>query len=96
MAAMPWYAYEKRPTGAKRTLGAPRLYRSLVYQGEVFLLLEYIEGKDLRKCDRKSLTAALDALIYLQNTYWERRELQGIGYGFQASLPGRQKRGSYI
>ncbi len=74
----------------------PRFYKSLNYSGELFLLMEYVEGHDLRKCDKKSLTAVLDALIYLQNMYWERRELQGIGYGFEASLPSRQKRGMYL
>ena len=73
--------------------GAPRLYQSLNDHGEWFLRMEYIEGHDLRKCDRESLTAVLDALIGLQKRYWERRELQGIGWGFEASLPGRQKRG---
>ncbi len=76
--------------------GAPRIYKSLNYCGELFFLMEYIEGHDLRKCDRESLTAVLEVLIYLQNMYWERRELQGIGYGFEVSLPGRQKRGKYL
>ena len=76
--------------------GAPGLYKSIEYDGELFLLMEYIEGHNLQKCDRKSLTAAMDALIYLQNMYWEKRQLQGIGHGFEASLPGRQKRGKYL
>lgn len=76
--------------------GAPRLYKSLSYQGIVYLLTEYVEGHDLRKCDRKSLTAVLDALIYLQNQYWERRDLENVGFGFAASLPGRENRGKYL
>ena len=76
--------------------GAPRFYKSIEYDGELFFLMEYIEGHTLQKCDRESLTAALDALIYLQNIYWEKREFQGIGQGFEASLPGRQKRGKYL
>lgn len=76
--------------------GAPHLYKSLNFQGNVYLLMEYVEGHDLRKCDRESLTAVLDALIYLQNQYWERRDLQNAGFGFAASLPGREKRGNYL
>lgn len=76
--------------------GAPRFYKSIEYDGKLFFLMEYIEGHNLQKCDRKSLTAVLDALIYLQNMYWERRDLQGIGHGFEASLPGRRKRGKYL
>lgn len=81
---------------ASAECGAPRFYKSIEYDGELFFLMEYIKGHNLQKCDRESLTAALDALIYLQNMYWEKRELQGIGHGFEASLPGRQKRGKYL
>ena len=73
--------------------GAPHFYKRLSYLDESYILIQYIEGNDLRTCDRKSLTAALDALIYLQNMYWERRDLQGVGFGFEASLPGRRTRG---
>ena len=76
--------------------GAPHLYKSLNFQGNVYLLMEYVEGHDLRNCDRESLTAVLDALIYLQNRYWERRDLESAGFGFDASLPGREKRGKYL
>lgn len=81
---------------ASAECGAPRLYKSIEFDGDLFLLMEYVEGYNLQKCDRKSLTAAMDALIYLQNMYWEKRQLQGIGHGFEASLPGRQKRGRYL
>ena len=74
----------------------PHLYKSLNYCGELFLLMEYIEGHDLRKCDRESLTAVLDALIYLQNMYWERRECQAVDLTFEASLPRQQNRGKYL
>lgn len=77
-------------------LGVPRFYKSIEYDGELFILMEYLDGNNLQKCDRKSLTAVLDSLIYLQNMYWEKRELEGIGHGFEASLPGRQKRGKYL
>lgn len=77
-------------------LGVPHFYKSIEYGGELFILMEYLDGNNLQKCDRKSLTAVLDALIYLQNMYWEKRELEGIGHGFEASLPGRQKRGKYL
>lgn len=77
-------------------LGVPCFYKSIEYDGELFILMEYLDGNNLQKCDRKSLTAVLDALIYLQNMYWEKRELEGIGHGFEASLPGRQKRRKYL
>ena len=63
---------------ASAECGAPRFYKSIEHDGELFFLMEYIKGHNLQKCDRESLTAALDALIYLQNMYWEKRELQGM------------------
>lgn len=60
------------------------MYKSLKFQGNVYLLTEFVEGRDLRRCDRESLTAVLDALIYLQNQYWERADLQNAGFGFAA------------
>lgn len=76
--------------------GAPRVYKTLRHNGEVFILMEYIKGEDLRKCDRESLILALDALIHIQSLYWEDREHQDIGSGFEASLPGRRSRGEYL
>lgn len=76
--------------------GVPKLMSSIKYHNDVFLLLEYIDGKNLQKCDRRSLTAVLDELIYLQDIYWERRDLGNLGYGFDESLLGREKRGRYL
>lgn len=76
--------------------GAPNFYKSICHHGESFFLMEYIEGNDLRKCDRKSLRTALDALIYLQNTYWEKRELQDVGCTLENSLHRSQRRGEYL
>ena len=70
--------------------GAPRLYKSLKFQGNFYLLTEFVEGHDLRRCDRKCLISVLNALIYLQNQYWQRTDLQNAGFGFAASLPGRE------
>ena len=44
-------------------LGVPRFYKSIEYDGELFILMEYLDGNNLQKCDRKSLTAVLDSLI---------------------------------
>ena len=41
-------------------LGVPRFYKSIEYDGELFILMEYLDGNNLQKCDRKSLTAVLD------------------------------------
>lgn len=54
------------------------------------------QAQALRNCDLKSLISVLNALIYLQNQYWERADLQNAGFGFAASLPGREKRGNSL
>ena len=72
------------------------MYKSLKFQGNVYLLTEFVEGHDLRRCDRKCLVSVLNALFYLQNQYWKRADLQNVGFGFAASLPGREKRGNSL
>lgn len=76
--------------------GAPRFLKSAEVGGETYFLMEYVPGKDLRKCDHFSLTAALDALIYLQDLYWENQEFTEVGFSFSKSLAGRQNRGKYL
>ena len=51
------------------------------------------QAQALRNCDLKSLISVLNALIYLQNQYWERADLQNIGCDFAASLSGRKNGG---
>ncbi len=75
---------------------APVLLRSQSRDGADYLMMTYVAGRNLRRCDRASLVAALDALITLQDAFWERRELQNVGYGFEESLPKRQMRGQYL
>ena len=69
----------------------PVLYQSVAMDGKVYLLLEYIEGENLCKCNRAKLTCALDALISLQRRTW------GSGNGsLGKSLLQRQDRGRHL
>ena len=76
--------------------GAPRFLSSARWEGEDYFLMEYVEGEDLRRCTRPALTAALDALIHLQDRYWETDDFRSVGRSFEASLPGRENRGKYL
>ena len=58
--------------------------------------MEYIEGEDLRKCNRKKLTLALDALISLQKETWENRHFDSLGDNFDKSLIQRQNREKHL
>ncbi len=74
----------------------PVVYQTAAANGKKYLLMEYIEGKDLCRCSRSKLTLALDALISMQRETWENQDLMDLGYSFEESLPSRQKRGKYL
>ena len=76
--------------------GAPRFLGSTTFDGEAYFLMDYVPGEDLRRCNRKKLIGALDALICLQDFYWERRELPGVGIAFADSFVGRKNRKNYL
>lgn len=81
---------------SKEISGAPRFLGSTTVDGEDFFLMDYVPGEDLRRCNRKKLTAALDALIHLQGLYWEKEELPGVGISFEDSLVSRKNRKNYL
>lgn len=71
--------------------GIPTIYQTITIEDKIYLLMEYIEGEDLCKCNRAKLTSALDALNSLQNETWETSS-----WGFDNSLKHRQNRGKYL
>lgn len=70
---------------------APALYQSVTMDGKNYLLLEYVEGENLCKCNRAKLTRALDALISLQRKTWGSE-----AESFDKSIAGRRDRGRYL
>lgn len=74
----------------------PSLYQTIVADGKTYLLMEYIEGTDLCKCNRSRLIAALNALISLQRKTWENQTFADYGYSFEKALWSRQNRGKYL
>ena len=58
--------------------------------------MEYVKGDDLRCCERDSLVKVLDALISMQDEYWEKEEYYPAAFSLEKSLPGREKRGRYL
>lgn len=63
----------------------PRIYQTIGEENKVCLLMEYIQGEDLRSCNRRKLNLALNALIALQRKTWEDQTLAGVGYTYERS-----------
>lgn len=74
--------------------GAPGFLGSTMVDDDSYILMEYVAGEDLRRCDRSGLTAAVDALISLQERFWE--SPQTAGYSFEESFQSRKNRGSFL
>lgn len=71
----------------------PTIYQTIATEDKIYLLMEYIEGEDLCKCNRKKLTKALDALISLQQKTWESNFHK---YKSGQDFLKRQNRGKYL
>ena len=76
--------------------GAPKFCTAVNYLGDDYFLMEYVEGVDLCKCTRQALTKALDAIISLQDMFWEDKTRENYGFSFDKSLEGRIRRGEYL
>lgn len=74
----------------------PALRQRVVADGKTYLLMEYIDGDNLCRCNRPKLTAALDALISLQQKTWDSRALAEYGYSYEKSLRDRRTRENYL
>ena len=70
----------------------PGIYGFLERERELYLLMEYVPGDTMSRCDRHRLTRTLDALMDLQRRFWGETTHEGVGYDFAASYPNRRKR----
>ena len=75
---------------------APKVYAFGLYQGDTYMLMEYVAGETLSRCTRLRLILALDALIDTQKQFWNNRELSSVGYTFQVRYPELSKRLPYM
>lgn len=74
----------------------PIIHQKISAGDKTYLLMEYIDGENLCKCNRTKLTLALDALISLQRKTWDNHSLAAYGYSFEKSLRSREHRGKYL
>lgn len=52
----------------------PKYYGYVEENKEKYFLISYFEGKTLSKCDKDSLTKAIDALVDMQEEFWNKEE----------------------
>ena len=70
-------------------LFAPKLYAKT----NDWLLMEYVPGNNLMRCDRESLTRVLDSLIIMQQEFWQAEDSLD---SFDAALTSRKNRLQYL
>ena len=75
---------------------APALHQVITVGEKTYLLMEYIEGENLCKCNRANLTRVLDSLILLQQKTWESIPVGFLEHSFEKSLVKRENRGKYL
>ncbi len=75
---------------------APAFLGDTECDGERFFLLEYIEGETLTRCTRERLVKALDALIEMQDEFWQREEYYDKGLTLARSAELVSRRGDYL
>lgn len=75
---------------------APEFFGSCKFDGEDYILLEYCPGENLRRCEREKLIKALDALIEMQDEFWQSEELYDSVVTLGKSLEGIENRGRYL
>ena len=76
--------------------GTPIIYQTIFAEEKIYLLMEYVDGENLCKCNRQKLTLALNALIFLQRKTWNDHSFAAYGYSFEKSLRSREHRGKYL
>ncbi len=54
-----------------RGFAVPEYFGSVECDGAVWMLMEYIEGPDLRRFDREMALACAETLSQVQNVYWD-------------------------
>lgn len=72
----------------------PKCFGTTSFYGKDYILLEFVNGKNLMKCNRKQLVKVLDAMIELQNAYFEGDEQ--IGQPFEEFVESANARRQHL
>ncbi len=80
----------------EKVRGVPEFFGSVSHSGSDYILLEYVKGDDASQCNRLAIKKSLDALIFLQDKYWEDNRWQSTGLSFEKGFDIRLERGKYL
>ena len=83
------YFSEKKPY-------VPEFFGDCEYGGDRYFLTGYCPGETLSRCTREKLVPALDALIAMQDEFWERGELYPACITLERALRAVVDRGEYL
>lgn len=70
----------------------PKLYKIFEHDGTKYMLTDFFFGETLLRCSRDKIKSALDALIGIQNKFWNVPEDEY----FEESFLSRKSRGDYL
>lgn len=73
----------------------PYLYTCKDIDGKTYLLLSEAAGQPAMQLERTVLIKIIDALVAMQEPTWQDAP-KSAGYGFEAALASRKKRGQYL
>ncbi|MBO5891347.1 MAG: phosphotransferase [Oscillospiraceae bacterium] len=74
----------------------PKVYAFGEYQGDTYMLMEYVAGETLSRCTRQKLIFALDALVDTQERFWGNTDQSEVGCSFDSRFPALEKRLPYM
>ena len=72
----------------------PRSFGAAPYRDKTYILLEFVAGRNLMRCERGDLIRVLDAMIELQDAYWGTNKR--IGRSVSCTLPRLRRRRKYL
>ena len=76
--------------------GTPTIYGFTKHNGETYMLMEFFDGETMSYCTREKLILALDALIQIQEKFWDNTDLADAGWTFEKRHAARKKRLTYM
>lgn len=76
--------------------GTPTIYGFTEHDGETYMLMEFFDGETMSHSNREKLILALDALIQMQEKFWDNQDLADVGWTFEKRHAARKKRLSFM